>query len=715
MKTLLNWLPLLSINQFDRSVAYYSFKSLSYLSAQNFRPFLSNRTSFKYNKNILLETTNDYECPLKNPIKPEAHIKESSISLNNVSDPNLFSTYRPPLPIYFGNDSNYNTIVSDLIMCIESLSIKVDLELLNTHLHAYFNSLPLSKGISPNPKNWFFWFEKYRITPDIVSYTIILNYIASKKLYNTANSLFNMMKLGKGGFPIDLLDRNIHASNNISANENVGKSVQGFNSITTPKQLAANHRLNFSNGSHHSNLYNLNSGLNYPHAQKIVKPLPKPNSVTYGVMIKMFADQGNIDKVVEVYGEMISNGIYPTSRLVNIIVFLLVKHNRLENAIYFWQNHKQFINRSEPHRLHSNKKSRMHRLYKYLYNEKPDIDPHFFELIGTDFFLARQIVSKLISSCFNKKVEILPLVQKILGLNIESYPRERYMGNRMRIIMAFYLFLDFNREFPTIFHGSLGTKIFNIIFKFSLKNHHQYLCQVKLNKSDCLFTDTMCTFYGIKSLNDIEIEEHEILEQNSNKNFTSNRSCTSTSINNTNTQHLKRDTSSVDEEQNSNQSEEVQKFLVTSSTNSIIDQYTLLVQHTITHMISSNISPNFDILTHSLPALLRNDKNTKYLDLLFLKILKSTENPKFSNDIYENSSDFSAKYKPAVDSVQNPTSTDTRTTVDVSNYNPATSRPIIICENVYLNMVDIAKVWRAETLLIKWMDSNNIYISSLSK
>ncbi|OMJ07339.1 hypothetical protein AYI70_g12259 [Smittium culicis] len=478
MKTLLNWLPLLSINQFDRSVAYYSFKSLSYLSAQNYRPFLSSKASFKYNKNILLETSNDYERLLENHIKPEAQIKGGSNSLNNVSGPNLI-TYHTPLPIHFGNDSNYNTIVSDLIMCFESLSINADLELLNTYLHAYFSSLPLSKGISPNPKNWFFWFEKYRIAPDVVSYTIILNYIASKKLYNTANSLFTMMKLGKGVFPIDLLDLKIHTPDRIPTNEIVGENIQGFNSITTPKQLADNNRLNLSSRSHNSYLYNINSALNFPGAQKKVKPLPKPNSVTYGVIIKMFVGQGNVDKVVEIYEEMTSNGIYPTSRLVNIIVFLLVKHNRLESAINFWQNHKQFINRSEPHRLHSNKKSRMHRLYKYLYNEKPVFDPNFLDFIGTDFFLARQVAPKLISSCFDRKVEILPVVQKILGLNIENYPRERYMENRIRIIMALYFFLDFNREFPTLFHGSLGSKVFNSIFKFSLKNHHQYLCQGK--------------------------------------------------------------------------------------------------------------------------------------------------------------------------------------------------------------------------------------------
>ncbi|OMJ15002.1 hypothetical protein AYI70_g7544 [Smittium culicis] len=501
-----------------------------------------------------------------------------------------------------------------------------------------------------------------------------------------------MMKLGKGVFPIDLLDLKIHTPDRIPTNEIVGENIQGFNSITTPKQLADNNRLNLSSRSHNSYLYNINSALNFPGAQKKVKPLPKPNSVTYGVIIKMFVGQGNVDKVVEIYEEMTSNGIYPTSRLVNIIVFLLVKHNRLESAINFWQNHKQFINRSEPHRLHSNKKSRMHRLYKYLYNEKPVFDPNFLDFIGTDFFLARQVAPKLISSCFDRKVEILPVVQKILGLNIENYPRERYMENRIRIIMALYFFLDFNREFPTLFHGSLGSKVFNSIFKFSLKNHHQYLCQVKLNKSDYLFTEAMCTFYGVESFYEIESKEREAYEQRINNDLTSNRSCTSSTIS-TNTKNLKRYTLSAGKEENVKQSEKAQKLIGNSSSNSIIDHYTLLVEHTITHMISSNISPNFDVLTHSLPALLRNDKNTKYLDLLFLKILKSTENSKISNNIYENSSDFSAEYKPAVDFVHNLPSTVNRATQDASNYTCVTPQSIIICENVYHNMIDIAKYY----------------------
>ncbi|OMJ07338.1 hypothetical protein AYI70_g12258 [Smittium culicis] len=224
----------------------------------------------------------------------------------------------------------------------------------------------------------------------------------------------------------------------------------------------------------------------------------------------------------------------------------------------------------------------------------------------------------------------------------------------------------------------------------------------------------MCTFYGVESFYEIESKEREAYEQRINNDLTSNRSCTSSTIS-TNTKNLKRYTLSAGKEENVKQSEKAQKLIGNSSSNSIIDHYTLLVEHTITHMISSNISPNFDVLTHSLPALLRNDKNTKYLDLLFLKILKSTENSKISNNIYENSSDFSAEYKPAVDFVHNLPSTVNRATQDASNYTCVTPQSIIICENVYHNMIDIAKVWRAETLLIKWMDSNNIYISSLSK
>ncbi|OLY81536.1 hypothetical protein AYI68_g4357 [Smittium mucronatum] len=452
----------------------------------------------------------------------------------------------------------------------------------------------------------------------------------------------------------------------------------------------------------------------------------------------MFANLGDTSSVTTIFEEMLSKDILPSSSLVNVIIFLLIKNNKLQEAMEFWSSHQHHSNRYLPCNLYTTANLGTDIVQDIEKDSSFNFGDEIVNYMESDFLIARQIAPKLISSCLDRKLEILPFYKKCLNMKLENFSTEENRSNRVRILSATYLILDFNRQYPNLFNGALGTKVFNNIFKYAIKHYHRYSNNdenyefedlflrefsfglfyplwdsLKTSHIDEMFVDGLLSFYGLGDLNEglsrNEFGDFSKAKNGSNTKFVSNINLDLDTARKLPLQNG--DSTSLQEELINNQ-KSFKKAIANDFTENhklAIRVCSILVFHTLTRMISSKVTPDFNILTHSLPSILLLDKSSKSLDLIFYEILRSTNKRPIGQGHINNKGLKTQISESDLGLKEEMTTTDAGSNPGTNNFNPNEDK-MFISQKIYIEIYSIAKKWEAVDLVENWLITNNIFV-----
>ncbi|PVU95158.1 hypothetical protein BB561_001986 [Smittium simulii] len=484
---IISWIFYVSRKQISEEIFIVIFNSLKNLGLRRLKV-----DNMKYNSTLTkdinlkyIKLTDQIHAANIGPFnsiitESDLNLKEKYIKMTNIRNENL----RKLIIIKNSSKLSLNDITKTLIFFLYQSGNMVSIHTLNAYLNSYLSTLHPLSLIKGSPGLWFYYYKKFNQEPNVVSWTIIINNLINRNQLHFAYEIFDMMKLKRGYFP---LNSNIIDSKNFRlftiANFKItsltkNKNIPADSKNTNLEKISANSSLIEKNHTNtKKNLYTLITGFGInPYSarnnrKKFVLQLPLPNFVTYGTIIRSFADNNDIGNAFLLFEEMLSKKILPSYKLITSCVSLLCNNGKLYDAITLWETYKNFNDRCDLN-------------LEYIENldlnicvgdaalengcTKNDLKKYAKKY---DFTLAQHVASKLITSCINENI------------NLEEYHKlSRHFDfskeiliiddfNFCKLEIALNMAKMFYLMHPKIFYGQTGAKIFNRILKYSITLH----------------------------------------------------------------------------------------------------------------------------------------------------------------------------------------------------------------------------------------------------
>ncbi|PWA02918.1 hypothetical protein BB558_000931 [Smittium angustum] len=459
MKTcFLSWIELIPKKHLSEELAILVFKTISQIASEKKlerivrtnnetrcnEKIFGNITSV--NKNNLTSSSTHTDNHLKNP---DAMLYDlGSICGKAEWSVKLFDT----VDVDFGKNNNLNWIVNNFMNFLVRENYKLQINTLNAYLNAHLVTLSPNTDIFGDPKLLFHFFNHFGVLPNQFSWSIVLNAIVSKKQYTLAQIIFDMMQTQKGTFPIP---KTISSNKSGYSNIIISKIENKFSkSEPQPKPDISSNTFDFTY-SFRENSYSMS--------------LPLPNSIIFGIMIKMYANIGDYHKVFSVLEEMKSKEILPTSKTIMILMTAMVENNQLSQALKLFDNFKSSESRFKVQNKKISKPKKSNRFR--------DGNTKFGKLKvnSSSFLMAQHAATKLISGCLDPAVEIdIPSHRNSLETPETCHSNANQTSKALninRFMLAEDIFNSFGTQFNSIFAGSnSGTNSLNLMLRFALNN-----------------------------------------------------------------------------------------------------------------------------------------------------------------------------------------------------------------------------------------------------